>query len=278
MLNMKRNRSAFSMLELVFVIAILGIVSSLGAEIIAKVYENYVVQRAQHRASVKTQLALNQISNRLRYAVPGTIVRRVGKTGTAETFDQALGSSQDDYTVLQWVAYDGDSFEAITSDANRQPGWSGFCDLNASSSSSIVTPGSNFTLTNAIQANLGGDGNFNVYFPDDYAADGTPISHPGTGAGDIITLSPAVNIIKERYKLAWTSYALVVEANGDLRLYYDFSPTFAATIGGTSSLLIKNVTNFKFKGGGGTTRIKLCVEENIGDAANIPSCKEKAVF
>lgn len=274
MMKIKTNRSAFSMLELVFVIIVLGIVSSLGAEIIAKVYENYVVQRAQHRSSIKTQLALNQITNRLRYAIPGTIVRRVGKTGTAETFDQAVASDQDTYTVLQWVAYDGDSFEAITSDANRLPGWSGFADLDASSATSIVTRGSNFTLANAIQGNLGGTGTFAVYFPND------TVPHYGTGAGETITLNTAVSSMNERYKLAWTSYALVVEG-GDLRLYYNFSPGFAATIGNntTSSLLIKNVTNFKFKGGGGTTRIKLCVEENIGDTGgSIPSCKEKAVF
>ncbi len=46
-------RSAFSMLELIFVIVILGIVSSIGAELIAKVYENYIVQRALHRSSLK---------------------------------------------------------------------------------------------------------------------------------------------------------------------------------------------------------------------------------
>lgn len=271
MMKIKTNRSAFSMLELVFVIVVLGIVASLGAEMIAKVYENYVVQRAQHRASIKTQLALNQITNRLRYAIPGTIVRRVGKTGTAETFDQALGSGQDTYTVLQWVAYDGDSFEAISTDTNRQPGWSGFCDLDASSDTNIVTRGSNFTLTNAIQGNLGGTGAFSVYFPNNL------LDYNATGTSETITLDTAVSTISERYKLAWTSYALVLENNG-LRLYYNFSPSFASAIGGTSSLLLENVTNFKFKGGGGTTRIKLCVEENIGDTASIPSCKEKAVF
>ena len=276
----KTNRSAFSMLELVFVIVILGIVASLGAEIIAKVYENYIVQRAQHRASIKTQLALNQITNRLRYAIPGTIIRRVGKAGTAETFDQALASDQDAYTVLQWVAYDGDSFEAITTDSNRQPGWSGFCDLDASSSNTIKTPGSNLTLANTIigklSANTKNIANAVVYFPQDLTDYGI-----NSGTTDIITLDanmPSGSRMMERYKLAWTSYALVVEANNDLRLYYNFSPSFAATIGGTSSLLIKDVTNFKFKGGGGTTRIKICVEEDIGETASIPSCKEKAVF
>lgn len=259
------------MLEVVFVITILGIVASIGSEVIVKVYENYIVQRGQHRASIKTQLVTNQIANRLRYAIPGTIIRRVGKTGTAETLEQPMGSGTDAYTVLQWVAYDGDSFEAITSDANRNPGWSGFCDLDASSATSISTPGSNFTLTNTIQSNLGGTGTFAIYFPND------PVAHYGTGSGQTITLGSAVPRIVERYKLAWTSYALVVEG-GDLWLYYNFPPTFAATIGTTRSLLLKNITNFKFQGAGRTTRIKLCKEEKIGDDFNISSCKEKAVF
>lgn len=61
----KKMRVAFSMIELVFVIVILGIISSIGAEVIAQVYESYIVQRAQYRASAKTQIALNQIDHLL---------------------------------------------------------------------------------------------------------------------------------------------------------------------------------------------------------------------
>ncbi|MCB4762456.1 MAG: type II secretion system protein, partial [Sulfurovum sp.] len=43
------------MLEVVFVTVILGIVASIGAEIIANVYESYIVQRAQYRAAIKTE-------------------------------------------------------------------------------------------------------------------------------------------------------------------------------------------------------------------------------
>lgn len=274
-----KNRLAFSMLELIFVIVILGIVASIGSEVIAKVYESYIVQRAQHRASIKTQLALNQIANRLRYAIPGTVTRKLTKDGAYEYLSQAmsLSATGEGYTVLQWVAYDGDSFEAITSNAStgvgRTPGWSGFCDLDASTSTSISTPASNFTLTNSLQANLGGTGTFAVYFPNDQVA------HYGTGLGQTITLNnvPPITRISERYKLAWTSYALVVE-NGDLKLYYNFSPTIGANTEGSSSLLLKNVTNFKFAGSGQTTRIKLCAEESIDLTETISSCKEKAVF
>ncbi len=269
-----KNRLAFSMLELIFVIIILGIVSSIGAEVIAKVYENYIVQRAQHRASIKSQIAINLIANRLRYVIPNTMVRRAGIGGIAEFLEESLTGSGDNFTVLQWVGTDADSFKAMRTNGDRRPGWSGFCDLNVSTPSNIVSPGSNFALANAIQTNLGRTGNgFSIFFPND------SVAHTGAGAGNTIALDNNVTPIVERYKLAWSSYALVVEKNGDFNLYYNFAPTPAVAIPTNNrSLLLKNVTNFKFERRGQTTRIKLCVEEDIGNGVTIPSCKEKAVF
>lgn len=272
----RKNRSAFSLLELIFVIVILGIVSSLGAEIIANVYESYVLQRAQHRASLKTELVATQIANRLRYAIPGTIVRRVGMNGTPEELSEAMASSPDAYTVLQWVAYDGDSFEAISTAADLKPGWSGFCDIEVSGPDNISTPGSNLGLANTIISNLSGTTkgitDANLYFPYD-----TTAYDITAGTGETITLGTEAPRIIEHYKLSWSSYALVIDG-GDLYLYYNFSPSPAAAIGGSSQLLLKNVTNFKFQGAGRTTRFKVCKEENIGEDFNIASCKEKAVF
>ncbi len=269
-------RSAFSMLELIFVIVILGIISSIGTEIIAQVYDSYIVQRAQYRATMKTELALNQIANRLRYAIPGTVVGRPTLTGSIVNITEISASN---YQVLQWVAYDGDSFEAINS-SNRKPGWSGFCDLNSSTSTVISTPGSNLDLANTIIGNLGGNiANAVIYFPYE-----SGLSHGiSGGSGESITLDSAIpsgGSIYERYKLAWSSYALEVDGNGDLNLHYNFSPIRGATIGGSSSLLLKNVTNFRFKGSEGSLRIKICKEEKIGADTNqtVHACKEKVVF
>jgi len=110
MIKISQTKKAFSMIELIFVIVILGIVSSIAANIIAQVYESYIVQRAQYRATSKTELALTQIANRLRYAIPGTIGFRANKSSTFK-FITDINSGND--KVLQWVSYDGDSFEAI---------------------------------------------------------------------------------------------------------------------------------------------------------------------
>jgi hypothetical protein len=132
-------------------------------------------------------------------------------------------------------------------------------------------------LTSTIISNLGGSiGNAFIYFPD-----GSSYGISG-GSGESITLDSAIpsgGRIYERYKLAWSSYALSVE-DGDLYLYYNFTPTIGAALGSSKSLLLENVTNFRFRGSEGSIRIKICKEEQIGmDISDvIHSCKEKVVF
>ena len=275
---MKNNRltPAFSMLELIFVIAILGIVASIGAEMIAKVYEGYIVQRAEHRATIKTELAATQIANRLASAIPGTVVRRTALTGgTIEGINDFMTLPGDSYTVLQWVGADAESFNT-----NSTPAWSGFCDIDASSKNIINTPGSNLSLITTIQTNFGYTNKFAIYFP----YDSTPY-YGNVASATSITLDNNASHIVEHYKLARTSYALVCENGGidycgDLTLYYNFIPTpaidFTSTT--TKSILLRNVVNFKFKGAGRTIRFKVCKDENIGEDFNITACKEKAVF
>ena len=277
-------RRAFTMLELIFVIVILGIVSSIGASIIAQVYESYIIQRGQYKANIKTELALNQIANRLRYAIPSTIGAR--KTLTPLTTYIPLDLVTDpNMKVLQWVGYDGDSFNAINSSSStgaaRRPGWSGFCDVAASSNSALSTPGSYLDLASTIISNLGGSiSNAELYF-----AEGNGVSYGvASGTGETITMDgglPSNTMISERYKLAWSSYALEVDPNDDLILHYNFTPVSGTGIANQqSSVLLRNVTNFRFKYSGGAFRLKICKQEQIGmNATNtIHACKEKVVF
>ncbi len=54
---MRSFRKAFSIIEIVFVIVILGIVASIASDIIVQVYDSYIVQRAVYRVNYKTELA-----------------------------------------------------------------------------------------------------------------------------------------------------------------------------------------------------------------------------
>lgn len=295
----KASRKAFTMLELIFVIAILGIVSSIGAEIIAKTYSSYIAQRAIHRSSLKTELIATQIVNRLAYAIPhATIIRK--PDGTKSSLESFVG---DDWTILQWIGYDADSFGA--NNADRKPGWNGFADLNASTVTSISTPGSNLDLSSTIMSSLGGSmATAAIFFPDEVGFnsigyDGDPITgltQIASATGETIGFVTGVDLtgktIREQYKVAWTSYAIVpVKKDGvtpcantdfpcDLALRYDFRPwegeSYAADA--KQEILATNVSVFRFTGSGNTIRFKICQEENIGEDFNISTCKEKAVI
>jgi prepilin-type N-terminal cleavage/methylation domain-containing protein len=280
------TRAAFTLLEVVFVIVILGVVSSIGAEIIAQVYESYITQRASHRSSIKTELAATQIANRLAYAIPGTVIGR--KSSGYKAIDNL---DANDYPILQWIAYDADSFSAY-----RKPGWSGFADLDACTATTISTPGSDLAKTDTIIKELSEGAvkdlsNAAIFFPGEYNAhtigydtDISGLVKVSGGSGENLTVaSLAGKTIKEHYKLAWTSYAIVPSDNGDgtfdLTLRYNFQPWNGSHYGSASSVtLLRNVSVFKFTGSSNTIRFKICQQENIGETYKITTCKEKAVI
>ena len=273
---------AFTMLELIFVIIILGIVASIGSEVIVKVYEGYIMQRAQHRATLKTELAALQISNRLISAIPGTLYR-IKDGGNVESVEASMAGIGSTYKGLQWVASDTDTFNT-----SQKPGWSGFCDLNQSTKNSVVSPGSNLPITVSALQHLTGlpllglSNRTALYFPEDEIP---YIVHHVNMPNNTFFLDNNASLMREHYKLAWTSYALVVEANTDggqdLNLYYNFMPTPATAnsyVAGTKTLLLHNVSTFRFKITGRTMRFKICKQEAISEDVNITACKEKAVF
>jgi len=146
------KKHAFTMLELIFVIIILGIVSSIAASVLAKIYENHLIQRSIHQVSINTELAAEQIVNRLQFSMPMLVVAR-NPNNLADVRELYRTAGADiTRTALEWIAYDNDSFTA-----SRTPGWSGYADLNSTRSApnhSIRTPGSDLNLTNTIMENL----------------------------------------------------------------------------------------------------------------------------
>ena len=297
---LSKSKPAFSMLELIFVIVILGIVSSIGSELIAKVYSNYIVQRGAHKSSSKTDIAATQIANRLAYAIPNTLIAIHPTTG-AKTSLESLTILDVDDTILQWTGSDHDSFNA--------GGWSGFADINSISSTNIVSSGSNLGLADTIIGNLTGGGldTSAIFFPNQYGThnigygldiigDNNDISGltiiTGLTSPDGITVDLSTKTIREHYKIASSAYAIVpLKKDGsicavtdfpcDLVLKYNFQPWEGENYndpGASTKVLIRNISAFRFTGSSNTIRFKLCQEEDIGEDNNITTCKEKAVI
>jgi len=282
-------KPGFSMLELVFVIVVLGIVASIGSSIIVKVYEQYIVQRAIHRASTKAELAAMQIANRLTYRISDSVIGRQ-PGGNYLPLDEV---PDDSYTTLEWIAYDNDSFSAQTT-----PGWSGYSDIsdnNNSTRTNISTPGSDLDGSMAtIIGNLGGNVATDlalIFAGHEYNStmnynaecmgftNSTCIFTPTVSDTTNLTIADngSTILMRDQYKLAWTAYALVPVGN-TLRLRYNYQPwNGIQSAAGSESILVDNFVSFRFKGNGDTVRFKLCIQEPISDQ-NVTICKEKAVI
>ena len=314
-MKLSTSRTGFTMLELIIVTVILGIVSSIGASLIAQVYESYIVQRALHIASSKADLAAKQISARLTYRISLSVIGRKDN-GHYKTIDQVDPGSG--YRILEWIGYDNDSFAATTT-----PGWSGFCDINDTTNTtktSLSTPGSNLGSTSTIIGNLGGSisdaaiifnsieysaaQNYHIYnmgYSTGYDETVPPITTPTispvisvNAANSIINVSDNnVKVVHDQYKLVWSAYAIVPVQQADdpdtsidesklfnLDLHYNYQPWLGEAYdnGANISTLVTDVTTFKFKGVGDTIRFKICVQEKISDSEAVNACKEKAVI
>ncbi|MEA2028427.1 MAG: prepilin-type N-terminal cleavage/methylation domain-containing protein [Campylobacterota bacterium] len=309
-------KKAFSMLELVIVMVVLGIVSSMGATIITQVYQSYIMQRAMYNTTTSTELASSIIYNRLSHRIARTTVGR-SLDGVSTEFVNDITNSNT-YQVLEWYGNAVDSFNANTS--SGIPAWSGFCDINAPATNggNIVTPASDLNLLKTIIPNLSTtttvDNMAIIFSSKDFSStqqyDYRCMGYSNTnciatindvdGANNIIILDNNYTMrIHEQYKLTRSAYALVPvrqrdrDGDGDndifdLELRYDYQPwegesfTDSAT---PSKTLIENVSVFRFSGQGDTLRFKICVDEQIGgdstdagDGEYVSICKEKAVI
>jgi len=164
---MIKIKKAFSLIEVIFVLIILGIVASISSQIIVQVYENYITQKALYKTTTKTEIAINQIINRLTFAIDGTTVTKRAHTSTYTT-PYTIGSrgsnwiklgniditniNHKQFTTIEWIGYDNDSFSA-----DKAPFWSGLAKydtVGGASKESFETPGSDLSSVATIMNNL----------------------------------------------------------------------------------------------------------------------------
>jgi len=305
-------KKAFSLIEVIFVLVILGIVASISSQIIVQVYESYITQQAIYKVGTKTELAINQIVNRLTYSVIDSAIAKDPTDSTNYKLLKNLDLITDtNLTILEWIGYDTDSFSA-----GSTPYWSGVANYETATKIMFDTPGSQLGKVDTIIKNLSSnkvDLNGSVQRP-------AVIFQPRTLEGDDINgecmglvnndtsciyavsennatsfLFDDINkskIITERYQLAWSAYALVptLNSNGlyNINLHYNYQPWEGEEYNSTTTstrTIITNVSVFKFTQSGGVIQLKLCASEDIGQRDSttgkpiyISTCKEKVII
>lgn len=307
-------KRAFTLIELIIVIVIVGIASKFGVELMMRAYEDYVYGSVNNRLSAQSEAAVTQIANRLQYRIKESMIFREGddiNTYINDFNSTAIASdSNRSVRVFEWVGYDIDGWRG---DGNSTlPTWSGIIDLDAAGATNVnlISPESNATrIGNVINAlsprGFTGAGSALYFIGDEsvnvnngFAWNGTALSnqsanlHPvilGTGnfvpsTGNFSTID-----VYEYYRLAWTAYALVLNRTidgsgierGTLWLYYDYRPWLGENYvnHGRRALLMENVETLRFNSIGDVLKIQVCVGDgDIFKKGAYSVCKEKTIF
>jgi hypothetical protein len=253
-----KNRFAFTMIELIFVIVIMGIIGKFGLEFLAQAYKGFLYTNVNHQLQSKSESAVEIIAKRLQYRIKDSVIARKGALGTSKGKPVALGSaSGDDYIILEWVSADNEGFRGSEQNSTS-PNWSGIIDLDGSSATLLSSPGTDTSVENDLIKDFSEDNSSTIadaalYFvgsnsdaESDYGWDGNitymnaqrgamhPIKDVAGNKAAYTNADGTSNFqgvdIYEYYKLARTAYAVVMEDynttthTGTLKLYYNYQP------------------------------------------------------
>ena len=147
-------KRAFTLLELIIVIVILGIIAMMSFNAIMNIYSNYFQTRTVNELETQTEISLEQISKRLEHRIKPSVIAR--KTdGEFLALNDNRVNLDAKYEILEFIPYAYEIFnDVISLDANdnviEQGGkagrYSGYVDLAKSSpATGLISPGSNFT-------------------------------------------------------------------------------------------------------------------------------------
>ena len=147
-------KRAFTLLELIIVIVILGIIAMMSFNAIMNIYSNYFQTRTVNELETQTEIALEQISKRLEHRIKPSVIARKTDGAFLALNDSGVNLNAE-YEILEFIPYAYEIFnDVISLDANdhviEQGGkagrYSGYVDLaNSSPTTGLISPGSNFT-------------------------------------------------------------------------------------------------------------------------------------
>ena len=147
-------KRAFTLLELVVVIVVLGIIAMMSFNAIMNIYSNYFQTKTVNELEAQTEIALEQISKRLEHRIKPSVIARK-PSGEFLALNDSWVNLNAEYEILEFIPYAYEIFnDVISLDANdnviEQGGkagrYRGYADLAKSSpATGLISPGSNFT-------------------------------------------------------------------------------------------------------------------------------------
>lgn len=296
-----RFRFGFTMMELIFVIVVMGILAKFGFELLAQSYHNFLFTKINNQLQADAEIAVETIASRLRYRIKASTIGRK-LDGTFESIQSASGTA---YPILEWIGADQESFRGVTT-----PYWSGIIDLDNSTGSALSSPQTNTNNVNSMIQILSHSSGTTIndaalYFigsnsnKNQFGWNGVAITDQNHAIHPIIQDPTNTAVFKpkagtfsgtevyEYYKLAWSAYAVGIDDynatgnnTGTLKLWFDYQPwageTYSAN--GQSEVIMENVSTFQFRAAGDVLKIQVCVKSTLVQDETYSLCKEKTVF
>ena len=257
------RRLAFTMIELIFVIVVMGIVGKFGVEFLAQAYKSFIFSSVNNELQANSEMAVESIAAKLQFRIKDSIIgRRSDNFASFEAVASVPIAQARDYNILEWVGSDIEGFRGDT-----LPYWSGIIDLDPSKalgSTTFISPETNTTALNtliSILSNTGsGINDAALYFIGSDSDIKTGYGWDGNISGitnQNATMHPINSVVGqptqfitgngadftgvdvfEYYQLAWTAYAVGIDNydrydaatnpdgtnTGDLTLWYDYQP------------------------------------------------------
>ncbi|GAB6044639.1 hypothetical protein JCM11957_02370 [Caminibacter profundus] len=163
-------KKAFTLVEVLVVVVILGILATITTQIIIKIYENYYYTKEFNKLSFETETVLNKIAAKLSLRVANSLIAvecnissNACKDANITSFNLLSAIPEDEidkYKVIEWLGIDIYSKRGMwDKNLNRVvPGFSGFVDLKdtevlGEDKYNITTPYSNFNYVKQIDGN-----------------------------------------------------------------------------------------------------------------------------
>ena len=103
MLKQNKNRKAFTMIELIFVIVIMGILSKFGVEFIAQAYQSFINSHINNTLQAQSATAIEFVSTRLQYRIKASTIARETNATIIPQFTRLSDYTNATAPIIEWV-------------------------------------------------------------------------------------------------------------------------------------------------------------------------------